>query len=164
MLSSLVLLNIYWTHKWYIYVLSKIDQLNFSAGPPLFPVPCNHSLTGSKLGRTNATHLQSMSWGSPNNVVHLGHPFETPRYTEVTLWWRGCVKPVHHTMFLVWVGEMYREVFWAITEIQNEKEPQHNLCAAPNFHLGGGSYCDSAYPSTLYEHFTLYDFLILPCF
>ena len=82
----------------------------------------------------------------PHNVVHWGHPFETPRYNEVTLWWRGCVEPGHHSISLVLVGVMCREVFWEITEIQNEKEPQHNLCAAPNFHLGGGSYCDSASP------------------
>ena len=66
-------------------------------------------------------------------------------------------------MSLVWVGAMQREVFWAITEMQNEKEPQHDLCAAPNYHLYGGSYCDSAPPRTLYEIITLYDFLTLPC-
>ena len=114
--------------------------------PSFLPVPCNHSWTGFKLGRKNATHLRHMSWGPPHNVVHWGHPFETPRYNEVTLWWRGCVEPGHHLISLVLVGAMCREVFWEITEIQNEKEPQHNLCAAPNFHLGGGSYCDSASP------------------
>ena len=36
-LSSLVLPNIYWTHKWYISVLSKIYQLTFSAAPHLLP-------------------------------------------------------------------------------------------------------------------------------
>ena len=66
-------------------------------------------------------------------------------------------------MSLVWVGAMYREVFWAITEMQNEKELQHDLCVAPNFHLDGGSYCDSASPSTLYETLNLYDLLTLPC-
>ena len=95
--------------------------------------------------------MQRMLWGPPLNVVHWGHPFETPRYTKLTLWLQGCVKPGHHAMTLVWVGLKYREVFWGITEMQNEKEPQHDLCAAPNFHLDGGSYCDSAFPNTLYE-------------
>ena len=35
-------------------------------------------------------------------------------------------------MSLVTVGAMYRNLFWSITEIQNEKEPQHDLGAAPN--------------------------------
>ena len=49
-------------------------------------------------------------------------------------------------MYLVRVGAMYREVFWTITEMQNEKEPQHDLCDTPNFHLYGWSYCDGASP------------------
>ena len=113
-LSSLVLLDIYWTHKWYISVLPKIYQLTFSAAPPpppFFPVPCNHPLTGFKLGRINATYLQRMLWSPPLNVVNWGHPFETPRYTEVKIWWRDCVNPEHHEMSLVQVGAMYREVF-----------------------------------------------------
>ena len=56
-ISSLVLLDIYWTHKWYISVFPKTDLLNFSAAPPFFPVPCNESLTGFKLVITNATWL-----------------------------------------------------------------------------------------------------------
>ena len=66
-------------------------------------------------------------------------------------------------MTIFWVDAMYREVFWEITEMQNEKEPQHNLCAAPNFHLDGGIYCDSDSPRTLYAILTLYDLLTLPC-
>ena len=62
-LSSLVLIYIYWTHKWYISVLPKIEQLKFSSAPPFCPVPFNHSLTWFKLGRTNATHLRRMLWG-----------------------------------------------------------------------------------------------------
>ena len=50
-ISSLVLLYIYWIDKWYISVLPKIDQLTFSAGPPFFPVPYNHPLTGFNMGR-----------------------------------------------------------------------------------------------------------------
>ena len=65
-------------------------------------------------------------------------------------------------MSLVQVGAMYREVFWEITKIKNEKELLHNLCAAPNCHLDGGSYFDSVSPRTLYETHTLYDFLTLP--
>ena len=38
-ISSLVLPDIYWTHKWYISVLPKIYQLTFSAAPPLLPKP-----------------------------------------------------------------------------------------------------------------------------
>ena len=110
-LSFLVLLDIYWTHKWYISILIKIDLLTFSAAPPFCPVPCNYPLMGFKLGRTNATHLQRMSWVPPLNVVHWWHLLETPRYTEVILWWRGCVKPGHHAMSLVQVGTMYREFF-----------------------------------------------------
>ena len=53
-------------------------------------------------------------------------------------------------MTLVQVAAMYRVVFWDITEIQNEKELQHNICASPNCQLDGGSYCDSASPRTLY--------------
>ena len=34
-LSFLVLLYIYWTHNWYISILPIIDQLTFSAAPPL---------------------------------------------------------------------------------------------------------------------------------
>ena len=104
-----------------------------------------------------------MLWSPPKNVVHWGHPFKTPRYNEVTLWWQGCVKIVHHAMSIVQVGKMYREVFWEITEMQNEKEPQHDLCAALNCHLYVGIYCDSASPLTLYEILTLYYFLTLPC-
>ena len=66
-------------------------------------------------------------------------------------------------MSLFRVGSMYREVFWAITEIQNKKELQQNLCAAPNCHLYGERYCDSASTRTLYENLTLYDFMTLPC-
>ena len=120
-LSSLVLLDIYWTHKWYISVLPKIYQITFSAWPPFWPVPFNHPLTGFKMGRTNATHLWRMSCPPPHNVLHWGHPFKTVRYTEVTLWWRVCVNPGHHAMLLVQMGAMYREVFWAITEMQNKK-------------------------------------------
>ena len=66
-LSYLVLLDIYWTHKWYIYVLPKIDQITFSAAPPFCPVQCNHPLTGFKPSRTNATRL----WvGFLNNYVN----------------------------------------------------------------------------------------------
>ena len=56
-LSSLVLLYIYLTHKWYISVLPKTDQLTFSSGLPFYPVLCNHSWTEFKLGRTNKTWL-----------------------------------------------------------------------------------------------------------
>ena len=49
-------------------------------------------------------------------------------------------------MYLVPVSAMYRDVFWAIKEMKNEKELQHDLCAAPNFRLDGGSYCDIAPP------------------
>ena len=66
-------------------------------------------------------------------------------------------------MYLVRVGALYREVFWEITEMQNEKELQHDLCYAPNCHLDGGSYYGSASPCTLYETLTLYDLLTLPC-
>ena len=66
-------------------------------------------------------------------------------------------------MSLVWVGAMYRDVFWEITEIQNEKEPQHDLCAAPNFHLDGGSYFDSASTRTLYNILTLHALMTLLC-
>ena len=104
-----------------------------------------------------------MLWPPPLNVVHWGHPFKTPRYTKLTLWLQGCVKPGHHAMSLVWVGAMYREFFWAITEMQNEKEQQRDICAATNFHPYGGNYCDSASPRTHYEILTLYDFLTLPC-
>ena len=110
-LSYLVLLDIYWTHKWYIYVLPKIDKLTFSDAPPFCPFPCHNRLTGFKLGRTNATHLRRMSWGPSLNVVHWGHPFDTTRYTEVILWWRGCVRTGHHAMYLLWVGAMYRYIF-----------------------------------------------------
>ena len=67
-------------------------------------------------------------------------------------------------MSLVRVGTIYREFFWEITEMQNEKEPQQNICAAPNFHLDGGSCCDSDSPLTLYKTLKLYDLLALPCF
>ena len=87
-----------------------------------------------------------MSWTPQHNVVHWGHQSETPSYTKATLWWRGYVNPGHHAMSLVRVSAMYRECFWAITEIKNEKKPQRNLCAAPNSHLGGGSYYYSAPP------------------
>ena len=33
--SYVVLLYIYWIYKWYISVLPRIDQLTFSAAPPL---------------------------------------------------------------------------------------------------------------------------------
>ena len=66
-------------------------------------------------------------------------------------------------MALVRVDEMYREVFGAITETQNKKEPQHDVFAATNCHLYGGRYCDSASPLILYKILTLYDFLTLPC-
>ena len=66
-------------------------------------------------------------------------------------------------MSLVWEGAMYRGVFWEIPETKNEKEPQHYLCAEPNYHLDGGRYCDSASPHTMYETITLYDLLTLPC-
>ena len=56
-LSSLVILDTHWTHKWYISVLPKIDQIAFSAGPPFCPVPCNHHFTGFKMVRTNETRL-----------------------------------------------------------------------------------------------------------
>ena len=65
-------------------------------------------------------------------------------------------------MSLVRVGAIYREIVWAITEIQNEKEPQHDLFADTNLHLDGLSYCNSASPRTLYEILNLYDFLTLP--
>ena len=54
---SLVLLDIYWTHKSYISVFPKINQLNFSAAPPFCPFPCNHSWTVFKLGIRNSTQL-----------------------------------------------------------------------------------------------------------
>ena len=66
-------------------------------------------------------------------------------------------------MSLVWVDTMYRKVFGEITETQNKKEPLHDLCAAPTFHLDGGRYCDSASPLILYLTLTLYEFLTLPC-
>ena len=56
-LYSLVLLDIYLIHKWYISVLPKIYQIPFIDAPPSFPVPCNHSLVVFKLGRTNITRL-----------------------------------------------------------------------------------------------------------
>ena len=56
-ISSLFLLETYWTHKWYISVLTKIDHLIFSAAPPFCPVTCNNSWTGFKLGRKNAIRL-----------------------------------------------------------------------------------------------------------
>ena len=66
-LSSLVLLDMYWTHKWYIYIFPIIDQLTFSAAPPFFPVPRNNLLTIFKLVRTNATGL----WvGGINNYLN----------------------------------------------------------------------------------------------
>ena len=80
-----------------------------------------------------------MLWVPPHNVVLWGHPFKTPSYTEMTLLWLSCVKPGHHAISLVLVGAMNREVFWEITEIQNEKEQEHNLCDAPNFHVDVGS-------------------------
>ena len=66
-------------------------------------------------------------------------------------------------MSLIWVGAMCREVFWVITEMHKKKEQQQNLRVGTNFHLGGGSYCDSEPPRTLYEITTLYDFTTLPC-
>ena len=123
-------------------MLSKINQLTFSSGPLFFPVPCNHSLTGFKMGRTNATYLQRMLWVPPLNVVHWGHQYQTPGYTEVTLWWRGCVKPGHHVMSLDRVGSMYR-IFLGNNSGAKRK---HNICAAPNCHLDGECYCDSASP------------------
>ena len=62
-----------------------------------------------------------MSCGPPHNVVHWGYPFETPRYTKIILWSRGCVKPGHHAISLVLVGAMYREFFGAITELQKKR-------------------------------------------
>ena len=131
--------------------------------PPFLPVPCNHSLTGFKLVWKNATHLRRRVWVPSLNVVHWGHPFEMTRYTKVTLLWRGCVKPGHHAMSLVWVDAIYREVFCEIKEMKIEKEPQHNLCAAINSHLDGGMYCDSASSRKLHEILTLHDLLTLPC-
>ena len=145
-LFSIVLLDIYCTYNWYISVLPKIDKLTFIAAPPFCPVPCNHSWIGFKLGRTNATHLWRMSWVPPHNVVHWRHLFKMPIYTKVKLLWWGYIKTGHHALSLVWVGAMHGELFWEITEIQNKKYPQHDLCAAPNCHLGGGIYNDSAYP------------------
>ena len=66
-------------------------------------------------------------------------------------------------MSLVRVRTMYKEFFWAITEMQKEKELQHDLFDELNFHLDGGSYCDNDSPCTLYEIFILYALLTLPC-
>ena len=66
-------------------------------------------------------------------------------------------------MPLVQVGEMRMEVLGEITEIHTKKELQHNLRAASNRHVGGGRYCDSASPRTLYEIITLYDSPTFPC-
>ena len=52
----------------------------------------------------------------------------------------------HHAVFLVSVGSLNREVLGEITEMQNKKELQHDICTAPNFHLCGGSYFDSVSP------------------
>ena len=75
-LSYLVLIDIYWTHKWYISVSPKIDQLTFSDSPPLLPVSCNHSWMGFKLGRTNTTHLRRMSatyvLDTPTKIWYIG--------------------------------------------------------------------------------------------
>ena len=100
--------------------------------------------------------------GPPTQCGTLGTPVQDADIYRGDVVMARFVKPGHHSMYLVWVGAMYREVCWAITETKNEKEPQHNLCAAPNCHLDGGSYCDSASPRTLYEILTLYDFLTLP--
>ena len=45
-LYYLVLLDIYWTHKYYISELRKIDQLTFRAALPFCPFRWNNSLTG----------------------------------------------------------------------------------------------------------------------
>ena len=46
--------------------------------------------------------------------------------------------------------------------MQNEKEPEHDICVVPNFHLGGRSYYGSALIRTLHEILTLYAFPTLP--
>ena len=97
-------------------------------------------MNGIQTRQKNATHLLRMLLVPPQNLIQWGNPFEMPRYTEVKLRWQGCVKLGHHTMSLVHMLEMCRECFWEITEMQNEKEPQHYLCAAFNCHLGGGIY------------------------
>ena len=75
---SLFLLDIYWKHNWYISVLPKIDQLTFSAPPPFYPVPCNHSLTGFKPGRTIETRL----W-----VVGLNNYLNTCIVCQLARWY-----------------------------------------------------------------------------
>ena len=76
-LSYLVPLDIYWIHKWYIYVFPIIYQLTFSAAPPFCPVLCNHSWMEFKLGRTNATWL----W-----VVGLNNYLNTCIFCHLFLW------------------------------------------------------------------------------
>ena len=65
-------------------------------------------------------------------------------------------------MSLIWVGAMYKEIFGAIPETKNKKELQQNIYDVHNFHLYGGSCCDSASSRTLYEILTLYDLLTIP--
>ena len=61
------------------------------------------------------------------------------------------------------VGKICRECFGEITEKENKKEPQHDICAAPDCHIDKGNYCDSAFLCTVYEIITMYALLTLPC-